>query len=82
MPVATVRILGSKMMSSGGNPILEQDAVGALADADAVFEGCGLALLVERHDDRRRAVFEHMPGMRTEYSSPSLSEMELTMPLP
>ncbi len=39
--------------------LVDEDAVGALADADAVFEGGGLALLVEGHDDDGGAVFEH-----------------------
>jgi hypothetical protein len=39
MPVATAKMLGSKMMSSGGKPTLGQQVVGARADLD-------LALLV------------------------------------
>jgi hypothetical protein len=37
MPVATVRMLGSKMMSSAGKAdFVDEDSVGALADADLV----------------------------------------------
>ena len=42
---------------------VDKDAVGALADADVVFVGRGLALLVEGHDDRSRAVLEHVGGV-------------------
>ena len=37
---------------------VDEDAVGALADADLVFVGCGLALFVEGHDDDGGAVFQ------------------------
>jgi hypothetical protein len=57
MPVATVRMFGSKMMSSGGKPtVVDEEAVGALADADLLGVGGGLALLVEGHDDHGGAV--------------------------
>ena len=36
--------------------LVDQDPVGALTDLLAALEVVGLALLVERHDDRRRAV--------------------------
>ena len=38
--------------------LVDEDAVGALADADLVLVGRGLALLVERHHDDRGAVLE------------------------
>ena len=48
------------MMSSGGKPdLIDQDPVGALADADLVFVSRGLPLFVEGHHDRRRAVFQN-----------------------
>ena len=67
MPVATVRMLGSKMMSSGGKAdFVDEDAVGALADADFLVEGGGLALLVEGHDDDGGAVLEDLAGVFAE----------------
>ena len=48
--------------------LVDEDAVGALADADLLFVGCGLALLVEGHDDHRRAVLEHCGGVLRETS--------------
>ena len=60
MPVAIAKMFGSKMMSSGGKPALRvEQAVGALADLDLALERVGLALLVEGHHDRRRAVPPH-----------------------
>ena len=57
MPVAMAKMLGSKMMSSGAKPdLLDQDPVGALADRDSALDRVGLALLVEGHDDHRRAI--------------------------
>ena len=51
------RMFGSKMMSDGSTPAcLGQQLVGALADLDLALDGVGLALLVERHHDHRRAV--------------------------
>ena len=45
------------MMSSGGKPTcFDQDVVAALADLGLALERVGLALLVERHHDHRRAV--------------------------
>ena len=46
--------------------LVDEDAVGALADADLVFVGGGLALLVEGHHDRGSAVFEHGGGVLAE----------------
>ena len=52
MPVATAKMLGSKMMSSGGEAHLAgQQVVGAGADFDLAVGGVGLALFVEGHDD-------------------------------
>ena len=60
MPVAIAKMFGSKMMSSGGKPTSStRMSVGALADLDLALEGVGLALLVERHHDGRRAVAAH-----------------------
>ena len=42
----------------GETNILDQDPVGALADADFVLVSRGLALLVESHHYHRRAIFE------------------------
>ncbi len=59
MPVATVRMLGSKMMSSGGKPdLVDENAISALADANLFVVGGGLALLVEGHDNYGCAIFE------------------------
>ncbi len=63
--------------------LVDEDAVGALADADLLVVGGGLALLVEGHDDDGGAVLEDRARRcARNLSSPSLSEMELTMPLP
>ena len=57
MPVATAKMLGSKMMSSGSKPgPLRQQVVGALADRDLALDGLGLALLVKGHHDDGGAV--------------------------
>ena len=42
--------------------LIDEDAVGARADRDFALGGVGLALLVERHDHRRRAVAADAPG--------------------
>ena len=48
------------MMSAGSTSgLLGQQAIGALADLDLARDGVGLPLLVERHDDHRRAVAPH-----------------------
>ena len=55
IPVATARMFGSKMMSSGGKPAsLGEEVVGAAADRDLALDGLGLALLVEGHHDDGR----------------------------
>ena len=84
MPVAIAKMFGSKMMSSGGKPTsLRQQVVAALADLDLALEGVGLALLVEGHHDHRRAVAAHeLARWRRNSSSPSFSEIELTIALP
>ena len=46
--------------------LVDQDAVGALADADLVLVGGGLALLVEGHHHHRGAVLEHRPRVLPE----------------
>ena len=46
--------------------LVDQDAVGALADLDLALEGVGLALLVERHHHRGRAVAAHQLGLAQE----------------
>ncbi len=43
--------------------LVDQDPVGALADADLLLVGRGLALLVEGHHHHRRAVLEHRRGV-------------------
>ena len=43
--------------------LVDEDAVGALADADLVLVGRGLALLVEGHHHHRRAVLEDGAGV-------------------
>ncbi len=43
--------------------LVDQDAVGALADLDLALVGVGLALLVEGHHDRRRAVAPQQRGL-------------------
>ena len=76
-------MFGSKMMSSGGKPTsIDEDPVGALADADFVLVGRGLALLVEGHDHGGRAILQHRGAFSRNFSSPSFSEIEFTMPLP
>ena len=46
--------------------LVDEDAVGALADPDLLFEGGGLALFVEGHDDDGGTVFEDCCGVLTE----------------
>ena len=43
--------------------LVDQDPVSALADADLVLVSRGLALFVEGHHHRRRAIFEHCRGV-------------------
>ena len=57
MPVAMAKMLGSKMMSWGGEAdIFGEYPVGTLADGDLALDGVGLAALVEGHDDDGGAV--------------------------
>ena len=51
---------------------LGEDTVGATADADLIREGGGLALLVEGHDDHRRAVAAAEAGAADELGLPFL----------
>ena len=46
--------------------LLGQQLVGARADRDLALERVGLALLVERHDDHRRAIGAHQPRLAQE----------------
>ncbi len=46
--------------------LVDQDAVGARADLGLALEGVGLALLVEGHDDRGRAIAAHQAGLAAE----------------
>ena len=46
---------------------VDEDVVGALADADLLFVGRGLALLVKGHDDDRGAILEHGGGVLAEF---------------
>ena len=84
MPVAMAKMLGSKMMSSGGKPsCLDQEVVGALADLGLAREGVGLALLVEGHDHHGGAMAPRDPcASWMNFSSPSFIEIELTTGLP
>ena len=73
MPVATVRMFGSKMMSVGSKPTSSvRMLVGARADRDLALDRIGLALLVERHHDHGRAVAPDEPGL--------LAELRLRLP--
>jgi hypothetical protein len=83
MPVATARMLGSKMMSSGGKPTPARSAACRRAcRSHLALERVGLALLVEGHDDDGGAVARTSRARRRNSASPSFSEIELTMPLP
>ena len=67
MPVATAKMFGSKMMSSGGkSSSVDEQLVGAGADRDLAFDGVGLAPLVERHHDHGRAVVAAHPRLGEE----------------
>ena len=46
--------------------LLGQQLVGARADRDLALERVGLALLVERHHDHRRAIGAHQPRLAQE----------------
>ncbi len=46
--------------------LVDENLVGTLADADLVFVGGGLALLVEGHDHSRRSILENSRGILTE----------------
>jgi hypothetical protein len=68
MPVAMAKMLGSKMMSSAGKAdFVHQHAVGARADVDLALVGVGLALFVEGHHHRGRAVAAHQRGLALEF---------------
>ena len=45
---------------------IDEDAVGALADADLLFVGRGLALFVEGHHHYGRAILQHPRGVLAE----------------
>src|SRR5439155_974136 len=47
--------------------LIDQDPVGTLAEADLIFIICGLTLFVERHHDRRGAVFQDSCRVLAEY---------------
>ena len=67
MPVAIAKMLASRMMSSGANPTcLGQQVVRAAEDRQPALDGVALALLVERHDDDRRAVAPAQPRLAQE----------------
>ncbi len=64
MPVATVRMFGSKITSVGEKAdLVDQQVVRALADPHLVLDRRGLPLLVEGHDDDRGAVAPDQPGV-------------------
>ena len=61
------KMLGSKMMSSGGKPTCSvRIRYARRADLDLALGGVGLAPLVERHHDHRRAVAADQPGLLDE----------------
>ena len=62
--------------------LVHQDSVGAIANLDPSVNRIGLALLVEGHDDHRRAIPAHDAGLLYEASLPSFRDMEFTTPLP
>src|SRR5271166_290163 len=47
--------------------LVDQDSIGALADSDLVFVGCGLALLVEGHHHHGGTVLEHGGSVSAEF---------------
>ena len=64
MPVPTVRMLTSKMMSLGWKAdFLGEQLVGPLADGDLASAGDRLAGLVEGHHDHRGAIAADQPGL-------------------
>ncbi len=64
MPVATVRMFGIEDdVGRRKADLLGQQSIGPAADAHLVFDRDGLALLVERHHDRRGPVAAHQPGV-------------------
>ena len=83
IPVATARMFGSKIDVLGREPgLLGQEPVRALADLDLALDRLRLALLVERHDDDAGAVARgSCRACSRNGSSPSLSEIELTIAL-
>ena len=61
----------------------DEQVVGAPQDLDLPLHRLGLATLVERHHDDTRAVAPHLARLgERKSSSPSLSEIELTIPFP
>ena len=84
IPVATARTFGSKTMSSGAKPASSiEQPVRALADLDLALDGVGLALARRRPSRRpRRRSGGSCRACSRNGSSPSLSEIELTIPLP
>ena len=62
---------------------VDEEPIGALADADLVLVGSGLAFLVECHATTTAAPYlRTLRAFSMNFSSPSFSEMEFTMPLP
>ena len=84
MPVATAKMLGSKMMSSGGksssvvSSSKAREQISTLRSTESAWP-----LLVERHHDHRRAVIAADPRLGEELARrlPSC-EIELTTDLP
>ena len=62
--------------------LVHQHVIGALADLDLALARVGLAHFVERHHHDGGAEAQHRLARATNASSPSFSEMELTMACP
>ena len=67
MPVPMAKMLGSTMTSVGSKPACSVSrSMGAVGDRDLPLDRVGLALLVEGHDDHRRAVAAGEPRLAQE----------------
>ena len=83
MPVPIVRMFGSKMMSSGGKPtcsvriLYARCAIASRCSVDVAWPVSSNAITTTAAPKRRT-----ISACRTNAASPSLSEIELTTPLP